>query len=512
VVAELRTVEIDWDGAPALLISLRDVTERNRAEEQARELVREQAARAEAEAGERRYRLLAEEKAALAEENARLYRRAQEASRAKSEFLAVVSHELRTPLNAIIGYTDLLESGIAGPLNEKQRAQLVRVEVNSRHLLEVVDDILTFSGLEAGWEDVRAQPVDYAELVRDVGARIQPLAERKGLSLRVEPPEAPCRGETDAQKVRQVLLNLLTNATKFTDDGGIVFDAAVEGDEIVFRVSDTGIGISAAHLPQIWEPFQQVEPSHTRTVGGTGLGLSLARRLTRLMGGRSGWRARMARGARSRSACRCASPLGVRRHREPVAGAHRPLPQRRPPLRHRPRVPLHLRPDLRVAPADPRLRRHPPRDGHGDADAAVRGLQGDVHPAHQEVLQRERHFVADGVRHLRPQVRQPIHHPPAVLGAPADRGEDRFRVLAVGPRQVLARPIGEPQRPGLLHDARQERLPRPVGGAGKGDEARRRDAAVHAVLPAQHLRQPVHHVLGHRPVGGQLAAGNVPQP
>jgi signal transduction histidine kinase len=200
----------------------------------------------------------------------------------------VVSHELRTPLNAIIGYTDLLETEVAGPLNEKQRSQLARVEVNSRHLLEVVDDILTFSGLEAGWEDVHPQPVDFAELVRDVGARIQPLAERKGLSLRVEPPEAPCPGQTDAQKVRQVLLNLLTNAIKFTDEGGIVFDAAVEGEEIVFRVSDTGIGISAAHLPQIWEPFRQVEPSHTRTVGGTGLGLSLARRLTTLMGGEVG--------------------------------------------------------------------------------------------------------------------------------------------------------------------------------------------------------------------------------
>jgi signal transduction histidine kinase len=288
VVAELRTVGIDWDGAPALLISLRDVTERNRAEEQARDLLREQAARAEAEAGERRYRLLAEEKAALAEENARLYRRAQEASLAKSEFLAVVSHELRTPLNAIIGYTDLLEAGLAGPLTEKQRAHLSRVEVNSRHLLEVVDDILTFSRLEAGREDVRPQPVDYADLVRDVGARIQPLAERKGLSLRVEPPEAPCRGETDAQKLRQILLNLLTNATKFTDDGGVVFDAAVEGDAIVFRVSDTGIGISPGHLAHIWEPFRQVEPSHTRTVGGTGLGLSVARRLTTLMGGEVG--------------------------------------------------------------------------------------------------------------------------------------------------------------------------------------------------------------------------------
>jgi signal transduction histidine kinase len=285
VVVELRAVEIEWERASALLVSLRDITDRRRAEEQARELAREQAARAEAEAAEHRNRLLAEEKAALAEENARLFRQAQDASIAKSEFLAVVSHELRTPLNAIIGYTDLLTAGLAGPLTPTQRQQLGRVKASSRHLLEVVDDILTFSRLEAGRETIHPGPVEYAQLLADVAALVQPLTDRKGLSLEIDAPKRPCHGEADERKVRQILLNLVSNATKFTDEGQIRLSARPDGDHIVFQVHDTGVGIPAAHLRQIWEPFWQVEQSHTRTAGGTGLGLSVVRRLTDLMGG-----------------------------------------------------------------------------------------------------------------------------------------------------------------------------------------------------------------------------------
>jgi signal transduction histidine kinase len=286
VVAELRAVEIDWEREPALLISLRDVTDRKRAEEQARDLAREQAARAEAEAAERRYRMLAEEKATLAEENAWLYQQAQEASRTKSEFLAVMSHELRTPLNAIIGYTDLLELGISGAVSEPQREHLDRIKASSQHLLELVNDILTFSRLEAGREEVHPEPVDYVDLVREVAALAEPLADRKHLSLRVEAPEHPCPGETDARKVRQILLNLLSNATKFTDQGGVRLEAEESEDRIIFRVRDTGIGIPRERLAQIWEPFWQVEQSQTRTADGTGLGLSVVRRLTNLLGGR----------------------------------------------------------------------------------------------------------------------------------------------------------------------------------------------------------------------------------
>ncbi len=285
VVAELRNVEIDWDGDPALLISLRDITDRRRAEQHAHDLAREQAARAVAEAAEARYRRLAEEKSALAEENAVLYHRAQEASLAKSEFLAVISHELRTPLNAIIGYTDLLLAGTAGALTDPQRTQMERVSASSRHLLEIVDDILTLSRLEAGREDVRLESVEYGQVAHDAAALVQPLADQKGIVVRVLGPAHPCRGETDGRKVRQILLNLLSNAVKFTERGEVSVEAEPEGDEVVFQVRDTGIGIPASHLEAIWEPFSQVEPSHTRTAGGTGLGLSVVRRLSRLLGG-----------------------------------------------------------------------------------------------------------------------------------------------------------------------------------------------------------------------------------
>ena len=292
VVAELRTVEINWDEQPALLISLRDITDRLRAEQQSRELAREQAARAAAQAAEARYRVLAAEKAALAaekaalaDENATLYHRAEAASRAKSEFLAVVSHELRTPLNAIIGYTDLLVLETSGPLTDIQRRQLERILASSRHLMEVVDDILTFSRLEAGREELRLEPVDYAQLAQDAAALVQPVADQQGIRIDVRTPAPPCAGVTDARKVRQILLNLLSNAVKFTDQGSVCIEAEPDGDQIVFRVRDTGIGIPPSYLEEIWEPFSQVEDSHTRKIGGTGIGLSVVRRLSRLMRG-----------------------------------------------------------------------------------------------------------------------------------------------------------------------------------------------------------------------------------
>ncbi|HEX2168246.1 MAG TPA: PAS domain-containing sensor histidine kinase [Longimicrobiales bacterium] len=285
VIAELRVVSIDWEGEAALLISLRDITERKHAEQQARDLAREQAARAAAEAAEERYRRLAQDMTALAEENAVLYDRAMDASRAKSEFLAVVSHELRTPLNAIIGYTDLLESGISGPVNETQAAQLKRVKASSRHLIDVVDDILTFSRLETGREQVHPEPVDFAALMRDAVELVQPIAEQKNLPVHIEEAPDTCMGEADARRVRQILLNLLSNAVKFTDTGGVWITGRLEGEEVVFRVRDSGIGIPESQLDWIWEPFSQVEASHTRKVGGTGLGLSVVLRLARLMGG-----------------------------------------------------------------------------------------------------------------------------------------------------------------------------------------------------------------------------------
>ena len=286
VVAELRVVETQWEGETACVISLRDITDRREAEEKARELARAQAARSEAEAAEQRYRRLAAEKTALAAENAELLHRAQEGSRAKSEFLAVMSHELRTPLNAIIGYTDLMMAEVSGPLDAVQRQQLERIDSASHHLLELVDDILSFSRLEAGREQLHVQRVDYSRLVHDVASMTRPIAERKGLEFHLEAPPPPVPGETDPAKVRQILVNLLSNATKFTERGALRLEAEASDGHILFRVRDTGIGIPPERLEQIWEPFWQVHQSQTRTAGGTGLGLSVVRRLSELLGGR----------------------------------------------------------------------------------------------------------------------------------------------------------------------------------------------------------------------------------
>jgi signal transduction histidine kinase len=286
VVAELRVVETQWEGEKACVISLRDITDRRMAEEKARQLTRAQAARAEAEAAEQRYRRLADEKAQLAAENEQLYQRAQEGNRAKSEFLAVMSHELRTPLNAIIGYTDLLAAGLSGPVDDRQRQQLQRIEACSHHLLELVDDILSFSRLEAGKERLHLERVDFSQLVREVADLTRPAAERKQLRFRVDAAPHPIRGESDPGKVRQILVNLLSNAIKFTDEGEVRLDATARDGEVRFKVSDTGIGIPEDRMPQIWDPFWQVQQSRTRVAGGTGLGLSVVRRLTELLGGR----------------------------------------------------------------------------------------------------------------------------------------------------------------------------------------------------------------------------------
>jgi len=222
-------------------------------------------------------------RAAIAIDNAQLYRSALAASEAKSAFLATMSHELRTPLNAIIGYQSLLTEGIGGSLNQSQLAQLARIRVSADHLLGLIDEVLTFSRVDAGMEVVRRDEIQLAPIVKEALTMVGPLAEARGMRLKNETTDAQLL--TDSGKVRQILLNLLSNAIKFSDNGEIVVRSRVNGDSVAVSIVDPGIGIGVENLEKIFEPFWQVEQRSTRRVGGTGLGLSVSRRLARLLGG-----------------------------------------------------------------------------------------------------------------------------------------------------------------------------------------------------------------------------------
>lgn len=271
VFAELRAVETEWEDEQVEIVSLRDITDRKQAEERAQQLAAEREARLEAEA----------------------------ASKAKSEFLAIMSHELRTPLNAVLGYSELMELGISGPLTEKMRDQIGRIRLSGVHLLGLVNDILDLAKVEAGRLQVSSGPAAAEGTVSAAIALIQPQAAARGLDLRVMPPPTPpaiYRG--DDERVRQILVNLLSNAVKFTPPGGNItleiarshspgLEARLQPSRpyVSFRVTDTGPGIPEEKQLSIFDPFVQVETGHSRAREGSGLGLTISRRLARLMGG-----------------------------------------------------------------------------------------------------------------------------------------------------------------------------------------------------------------------------------
>ena len=224
-------------------------------------------------------------RSAMALENARLLRDAQEANRAKADFLAVVSHELRTPLNAIGGYADLLSSGVSGDLTDKQTRHVDRIKVGARHLAHLIDEILAYARVEAGREDLELEQVDLGVVAREALVVLEPDAVEKGLDMELD---APARGPsvlTDRGKVRQILVNLLSNAVKYTEEGRVDLKVRPVDGSVELEVRDTGIGIEPAALDRIFEPFWQAESPNTRTIGGTGLGLSVNRRLVDLLGG-----------------------------------------------------------------------------------------------------------------------------------------------------------------------------------------------------------------------------------
>jgi len=216
-------------------------------------------------------------------------RKAHEASRAKTAFLANMSHELRTPLNAIIGYSEMLEEEAEDQGVEEFIADLNKIQTAGRHLLELIDDVLDLSKVEAGKMALFIETFEVASLVNDVRTTLAPAAERNGNQLRVHCPEGTGSMESDRTRVRQVLINLLSNACKFTEGGVVSLDVSrrsVNGHECVeFRVTDTGIGMTEDQLSKVFDTFTQADASTTRLYGGTGLGLALSRRLCRLLGG-----------------------------------------------------------------------------------------------------------------------------------------------------------------------------------------------------------------------------------
>jgi two-component system, sensor histidine kinase and response regulator len=219
----------------------------------------------------------------------RSHRQAEAATRAKSDFLASMSHELRTPLNAIILYSELLQEEAQEQPLENSIADLQRIQSAGNHLLDLINGILDLSKIEAGKMTLSLEPFAIPLMLDDLLDTVSPLAQKNGNTLTVECPEDIEMMHGDAMKTRQILLNLLSNATKFTRDGLITLDvraAHTDGlPEVVFTVTDTGIGMTPEHAAKIFDPFTQADVTTTRKYGGTGLGLAIVARFCQMMGG-----------------------------------------------------------------------------------------------------------------------------------------------------------------------------------------------------------------------------------
>jgi signal transduction histidine kinase len=210
---------------------------------------------------------------------------AERANNAKTDFLAVMSHELRTPLTAIMGYEELLSDGITGPVTELQRQQLGRINASARHLLGLIDEILTFARVDIGRERIRWESMSVNHTIADAAALVEPMAAAKSIDFIVDLLEEDAAIQTDGTKLRQMLVNLLSNGIKFTENGEVRVSCLVNNGVLELRIADTGVGISAENIEEVFEPFWQAEQTATRKTGGTGLGLSVTRKLARLLGG-----------------------------------------------------------------------------------------------------------------------------------------------------------------------------------------------------------------------------------
>ncbi len=210
---------------------------------------------------------------------------AEEANRAKSQFLANMSHELRTPLSAVIGYSEMIQEELEDLGEPTLIADMRKIEANARHLLGLINDVLDISKIEAERVEIYSEPFDVAEIVREVGVTVEGLVAKKGNTLALS--LAPDLGQacTDVTKLRQCLINLLSNAAKFTEDGRIALAVTRAGTDLRFTVSDTGIGMSPEQVGRLFERFTQADASTTRRFGGTGLGLAITRAFAEMLGG-----------------------------------------------------------------------------------------------------------------------------------------------------------------------------------------------------------------------------------
>jgi protein-histidine pros-kinase len=237
----------------ALVLNTRDITDRRRAQEQ------------------------------LREKNVEL----EKAGRAKNMFLASMSHELRTPLNAIIGFTGTLLMELPGPLNPEQLRQLRTVQNSGKHLLDIINDLLDLAKIESGAVELTLEQIDCAQVVQSVMTSLQPLADAKGLELTADLPDTPTVVRSDARALGQILINLVNNAIKFTDEGtiGVRVDRTPDG-ELRISVSDTGQGISPLDLERIFRAFERGTEGSAGYREGTGLGLHICQKLAELIGAR----------------------------------------------------------------------------------------------------------------------------------------------------------------------------------------------------------------------------------